>query len=247
VQAMSGIMSVTGEPGGAPVKCGVPIADFSAGLYAALSVVAALRTAEATGHGAHLDVSMLGSTLAIAALQTSEYFGSNRDPQPLGSAHPRNAPYRVFRSKDGYFGMAAGNNALWRSVCEVIGRPDLLADQRFLSPTLRAAHQDELLVILEEVFSKAVTAVWLERFRSAGVPCAPINTYSQVLQDPQVEHMGWVQPLELPNGVQTRTFAPPVRWDSERLPLRMRPPALGEHNALLEPLRQAIDKAAADT
>ena len=247
LQAMSGIMSVTGEPGGAPVKCGVPIADFSAGLYAALSVVAGLRTAEATGRGAHLDVSMLGSTLAIAALQTSEYFGSNRDPQALGSAHPRNAPYRVFRSKDGYFGMAAGNNALWRSVCEVIGRPDLLADQRFLSPTLRAAHQDELLVILEEVFSEAVTAVWLERFRSAGVPCAPINSYSQVLQDPQVEHMGWVQPLELPNGVQTRTFAPPVRWDSERLPVRMRPPALGEHNALLEPLRQAIDKAAAGT
>jgi formyl-CoA transferase len=247
LQAMSGIMSVTGEPGAAPVKCGVPIADFSAGLYAALSVVAALRTAEATGQGAHLDVSMLGSTLAIAALQTSEYFGSNRDPQPLGSAHPRNAPYRVFRSKNGYFGMAAGNNALWRSVCEVIGRPELLADERFVSPTLRAAHQQELLVILEEVFSEASTAVWLERFRSAGVPCAPINSYSQVLQDPQVEHMGWVQPLELPNGVKTRTFTAPVRWDSERLPVRMRPPALGEHNELLEPLRKAIHKAAAGT
>ena len=103
-----------------------------------------------------------------------------------------------------------------------------------------------MLVILEEVFTEAATAEWLERFRSAGVPCAPINSYSQVLQDPQVEHMGWVQPLELPNGVRTRTFAAPVRWDSERLPVRMRPPALGEHNALLEPVRDAINKAAAD-
>lgn len=238
IQAMSGIMSVTGEPGRAPVKCGVPLADFSAGLYAAFGIVSALRHAEATGKGTHVDVPMLGATLGIAALQTSEYFGSGRDPVQLGSAHPRNAPYRVFRSQDGYFGMAAGNNALWRSVCNVLERDDLVADERFQSPFLRAKHQDDLLVILENMFAKADTQTWLERFRNAGVPCAPINTYSQVLADPQVEHMQWVQPIELPNGVQTRTFASPLRFSGEAPAPVRRPPALGEHNAeVLGPLR----------
>jgi crotonobetainyl-CoA:carnitine CoA-transferase CaiB-like acyl-CoA transferase len=230
IQAMSGIMSVTGEPGRPPVKCGVPLADFSAGLYAAFGIVSALRHAEATGKGTHLDVPMLGATLGIAALQTSEFFGSGRDPVQLGSAHPRNAPYRVFRCNDGYFGMAAGNNALWKSVCNVIGREDLLGNERFSSPTLRAKHQEDLLAILEERFAEANCETWLARFRQAGVPCAPINTYSQVLADPQVEHMGWVMPIELPNGVRTRTFASPLRFSGEGSPLLRRPPGLGEHN-----------------
>ncbi|RCW63223.1 CaiB/BaiF CoA transferase family protein [Pseudorhodoferax soli] len=246
VQAMSGIMSITGEPDGAPVKCGVPLADFSAGLYAALSVSAALRAVQSTGRGSHLDVPMLGATLGIAALQTSEFFGSGVDPKPLGSAHPRNAPYRVFRSKDGYFGMAAGNNSLWESVCEVVSLPHLLEDDRFVSPTTRAKHQDALLEILEVEFAKAGTEDWLSRFRKAGVPCAPINKYSEVLKDAQVEHMGWVQALELPNGVKTRTFGAPVRISSKTQSIRLRPPALGEHNGeILEPLRQALAGAKA--
>lgn len=246
VQAMSGIMSVTGEPGAPPVKCGVPLADFAAGLYGAFSIVAALRTAERAGCGVHLDVPMLGATLGIAALQTSEYFGSGRDPVRLGSAHPRNAPYRVFRSADGYFGMAAGNNALWRAVCNTIERLDLLDDERFATPSTRAVHQDALLVILETEFAKASTATWLERFRAAGVPCAPINSYSDVLADPQVEHMQWVQPIELPNGVRTKTFAAPLRFSGVGLPIRLRPPALGEHNdEVLGPLRTARDAVGA--
>ena len=138
IQAMSGIMSVTGEAGGEPVKCGVPLADFSAGLYGAFAIASALRAAQASGQGAHIDVPMLGATLGIAALQTSEFFGSGRDPVKLGSAHPRNAPYQAFRCKGGYFGMAAGNQALWKSVCAVVGRDDLLADARFADTSLRA-------------------------------------------------------------------------------------------------------------
>ncbi len=239
VQAMSGLMSITGEPGRPPVKCGVPVADFSAGLYGAFAIASALHAARATGKGAHIDVPMLGATLGIAALQTSEYFGSGRDPVPLGSAHPRNAPYRVFRCKDGYFGMAAGNNALWRSVCKTVNREDLLADARFESPVTRARHQDALLEILEVEFAAADAETWLTRFRAAGVPCAPINRYSEVLADPQVEHMGWVQPLTLPNGAKTRTFTSPVRLSGESAPIRRAPPALGEHNdEVLGPLRK---------
>lgn len=240
IQAMSGIMSVTGEQGGAPVKCGVPVADFSAGLYAAFSIASALRQVQASGQGAHIDVSMLGATLGIAALQTSEFFGSGRDPVKLGSAHPRNAPYQAFRCRDGYFGMAAGNNALWKSVCAVVGRDDWYADPRFADTSLRARNQQTLREMLEEIFLQQDAEHWLARFRQAGVPCAPINSYSQVLDDEQVAHMGWVQPVELPNGVKTRTFGMPVRFDGRTATIRQRPPGLGEHNdEILTTLRGA--------
>lgn len=230
IQAMSGLMSVTGEAGGEPVKCGVPVADFSAGLYGAFAIASALRAAQASGQGTHIDVPMLGATLGIAALQTSEFFGSGRDPVKLGSAHPRNAPYQAFRCKGGYFGMAAGNNALWKGVCVTVGREDLLADPRFTDTSARARNQTALREILEALFEADDAQTWLARFRAAGVPCAPINTYSEVLADPQVEHMGWVQPVDLPNGVRTRTFGLPVRFDGQTTALRRRPPALGEHN-----------------
>src|SRR5690606_31429172 len=230
----SGIMSVTGTPDGPPVKCGVPVSDFATGLYAAFSVVSALRQAEADGAGMHIDVSMLGSSLAIAALQTSEYFGSGKNPLKLGSAHPRNAPYQVFRCRDGYFGMAAGNNALWSNVCHAIGRTDLLGDSRFGSPSDRARNQGDLLTILEDIFASDGSEHWLEVFRTAGVPCAPINNYSEILADPQVEHMDWVQELELPNGQMTRSFMSPIRLNGQTQGARLRPPALGEHNAELK-------------
>ena len=230
VQAMSGLMSITGEADGAPVKCGVPVCDFSAGLYAAFSIVSALRMAEKTGEGTHIDISMLGATLGIAALQTSEYFGSGKNPRKLGSAHPRNAPYQVFRCKDGYFGMAAGNNSLWKSVCGVVKRPELFEDARFTSTTLRAQHQEELLEILEAIFANENAEHWLGQFRAAGVPCAPINQYSDVLADEQVAHMNWVQNIPLPNGLTARTFASPIRLDGQTSQIAAGPPALGQHN-----------------
>ena len=222
LQAVGGVMSVTGEPGGAPVKCGVPLTDFAAGLYAAYAIAAALRG----GQGARIDVPMLGTTLAIAALQTSEHFGTGRDPQKLGSAHPRNAPYQAFACKDGYYVMAAGNNDLYRRACEGIGRPDLVADPRFASTALRAQNQAALREIWEAECAKWTADECLDIMRRQGVPCAPINTYSQALADPQVTHYGWVQPLELPGGARTRSFVSPL---GKGEPVRRRPPALGEH------------------
>jgi len=229
MQAMAGIMSVTGEPGGAPVKCGVPLCDFTAALYGAFAVAAALHQRRQTGQGRHIDVPMLGTSLAVAALQTSEYFGTGRDPRKLGSAHPRNAPYQAFRARDGYFGMAAGNNHLWRLVCDVVGLAELKSDERYATPALRANHQDALRTALEAQFKTRPVACWLRDFAKAGVPCSPINRYSQALQDPQVAHMGWVQNLKLPNGMQTKTFASPLRIDGEAPPPGRPPPALGEH------------------
>ena len=230
VQAAAGVMSVTGEPDGAPVKCGVPVSDFASGLYAAFAVAAGLARVRGGGRGGHIDVPMFGCTLGIAALQTSEYFGSGRDPRKLGSAHPRNAPYQAFRAQDGHFAIAAGNHKLWLQVLQALQLPELAQDPRFLTPTLRAAHQDELRQILEQRFTLQPVEHWIGVFHAAGVPHARINTYAQALADPQTQHMGWVQPLTLPNGHATRTFASPIRIDGAGLPIRRPPPALGEHS-----------------
>jgi crotonobetainyl-CoA:carnitine CoA-transferase CaiB-like acyl-CoA transferase len=231
VQAMSGVMSVTGERDGRPAKCGIPIADFSAGLYAAFSTAAALHKARATGQGDYIDVSMLGSMLGIANLQTSELFGTGRDPVRLGSAHPMNAPYAAFCCRDGYFALAAGTNKLWQAACDAIARPDLTQDARFASPTLRAQHQDALRELLEAEFVKYDAADLLARMNARGVPCAPLYNYSQVLADPQVKHMQWVEDLALPNGVASRTVVSPQRVSGQRLGVRRGPPALGAHTA----------------
>lgn len=240
VQAAAGVMSVTGEPDGAPVKCGVPVSDFTAGLYAAYAISAKLAQVRAGGPGGHIDVPMFSTTLAIAALQTSEYFGTGRNPRKLGSAHPRNAPYEAFRASDGYFVIAAGNNKLWLSVCEVVGLPALAEDARFASPSTRARHQGELKAILEPRFMEQPVAYWLECFARAGVPHAPINGYAEALQDPQANHLQLVQPIDLPGGVTTRTVACPVRLDGDPVPLRNELPLLGEHTeALRAKSRQA--------
>ncbi|HKU94970.1 MAG TPA: CoA transferase [Vineibacter sp.] len=244
VQAVSGIMSVTGEPDGAPVKCGVPVSDFAAGLYGAFAIAAKLREVQMGGAGGHVDVSMLGASLGIAALQTSEYFGTGRDPRKLGSAHPRNAPYQAFKARDGYFVIAAGNDRLWQSVTEVVARPDLLADARFTSTSLRAQNQVALKDMLETEFAKQPVDHWIAAFEKAGVPHGRINSYAQVLADPQVAHMGWIQPTTLPSGVATRTFGFPVRFDGQTLALRRDPPALGGNSEAVFGAIDAAGKAA---
>lgn len=231
IQAASGVMSVTGEPDGAPVKCGVPLVDFASGLYAAFSIAAMLVQVRAGGRGAHIDIPMFGCTLGIAALQTSEYFGKGESPVKLGSAHPRNAPYQAYHAQDGYFAIAAGNHKLWLSVLDVVGLPDLATDPRFLTPTDRAQNQGALKVLLEAVFILQPVAHWIDAFNAAGVPHARINDYAAALTDPQTAHMGWVQPLTLPNGRQTRTFASPVRLNGQGSPIRRPPPELGQHTA----------------
>ena len=229
MQAMSGIMSITGEPGGGPVKCGLPLCDFVAALYGAFAVTAALHQRQSTGKGQNLDISMLGTSLAVAALQTSEYFGTGKDPRKLGSAHPRNAPYQAFRAKDGHFGMAAGNNSLWHKVCDIVALPALKEDARYLTPSLRAQNQDALRETLEAVFETKEVAHWLTAFAAVGVPCSPINNYSEALSDPQVDYMGWVQEILLPSGKATKTFGSPLRINGATLPIAGNPPGLGEH------------------
>lgn len=229
VQAISGMMSVTGDPDGAPVKCGVPVGDFTAGLYAAYCITAALRQVEQTGKGAFIDCSMLGSLLGISALQTSEYFGTGAAPRRLGSAHPRNAPYRGFEAQDGPFVVAAGNQELWRKFCAVTGNEELIADPRFETQELRARHQGMLSDIVQPIFSKKSRSHWLEAFDAQGIPCAPVNDFHAILADPHVEAMGLLHELTLPNGAKTTTVGFPVSISGFEFQIGRPPPNLGEH------------------
>jgi succinate--hydroxymethylglutarate CoA-transferase len=230
VQAVSGVMSITGHKDTPPVKCGVPVADFSAGLYGAFASLAAVMQARQTGQGSYIDCSMLGAVLGISALQTSEYFGTGRSIEPMGSAHPRNAPYQAFQAEDDYFVIAAGNDALWRQVAEAVDMPELVDDPRFKTQLDRAKHQIELAAILERKFALQTAAFWIAEMDRRGVPCAPINSYGDILNDPHVQAMGLVQPLHLPNGVETRTVVFPVSISDCDLGIYRDPPKLGEHN-----------------
>jgi len=176
----------------------------------------------------HIDVPMMGTSLAVAALQTSEYFGSGKDPVKLGSAHPRNAPYQAYQARDDYFVMAAGTQALWLAACRELGRDDLAADPRFASTMLRAKNQIALKEELEKTFAQRDAGEWIGRLSAIGVPCVPINRYSAAVNDPQTVHEGWAIPITLPNGVQTRSMGFPVKFDGHAPAIRLSPPELGE-------------------
>lgn len=230
VQAISGVMSVTGEEGRDPVKCGVPVGDFVAGLYAAYTAISAVHWARKSGRGTFIDCSMLGSLLGIAALQTSEYFGTGVAPKRFGSAHPRNAPYQAFTAKDRAFTVAAGNDKLWQSLCTVVGRKDLPSDSLFKTQADRMKNQKALAEILAPIFRQRSADEWIAEFDALGVPCAPMLDYAEILADKHVDHMKIVREIPLPNGAMTKTVGFPIVMSEFQFDITRSPPALGEHN-----------------
>ncbi|MEI5673221.1 MULTISPECIES: CaiB/BaiF CoA transferase family protein [unclassified Nocardioides] len=229
VQGMSGLMSVTGEPDGGPVKAGVPVGDFTAGLYAAYTIAAMLPQVRGSGVSVRLDVPMLDCLLGVSALQTSEYWGSGREPGRLGTAHPRNAPYQGFSAADGDFTVAAGNDRLWAAVADVVGRPELATDPRFVTQADRVAHQRELAGLLQERFAEEKRDHWLTELRARGVPSGPVNTFGEVLADPHVEATGLVGRVEVPVAGEVPTVVYPVRISGLGPRLDRGAPALGGH------------------
>lgn len=230
IQAIGGVMSVTGEEGGPSVKSGAPVSDFSTAFYAAFAIASFLNEVRRTRRGTHLDVSMLGATLGFSMLQLSELFGNGVNPKKHGSAHPRNAPYRAFSGSNGEFVIAAGNDRLWSRTCRALQRDDLTCDPRFQSTSLRAENQAELFEVLSAEFKKRSVAEWVGLFTEHGVPCGPINGYAQAVAEPQIEHLELLTDLSLPNGSATKTLLSPVIVGGRLLPVRRRPPDLGEHN-----------------
>ena len=227
IQGMSGLMSVTGPADGGPAKAGVPVGDFTAGLYAAYTIAAMLPQVGRTGISVRVDCPMLDCLLGISALQTSEYWGSGREPGRLGTAHPRNAPYQGFTAADGDFTVAAGNDRLWGAVADVVGLPELVADPRFVTQLDRVAHQQQLEALLQQRFALRKREEWLTELRARGVPCGPLNTFGEMLVDPHVEATGLVGALDVPVAGLTPTVVFPVRIEGQDARLDRGAPVLG--------------------
>ncbi|MDT4923907.1 MAG: succinate---hydroxymethylglutarate CoA-transferase [Pseudonocardiales bacterium] len=230
IQAISGLMSVTGDSLGDPAKCGVAVADFMAGVFGALGIMVALRRAEQSGEGAHVDCSMLSCMLSVATIQTSEFWGTGVPPGRLGSAHPQNAPYQAFASADGHFVIAAGTQPLWETLCATLGRSELVADPRFLDQALRATHQVALKELLESNLAEKTSAEWIDILAPQGIPCSPVYDYGQVLSDPHVTASGLIDEMRLSSGKLVKRIGNPVNLSGYSFDAFRPPPALGEHN-----------------
>ncbi|KAB2812729.1 CoA transferase [Pimelobacter simplex] len=227
IQGMSGLMSVTGEPDGGPVKAGVPVGDFTAGLYAAYTIAALLPQVRASGTSVRVDCPMLDCLLGVSALQTSEYWGSGVEPRRLGTAHPRNAPYQGFIAADAPFTVAAGNDRLWAAVAAVVGLPGMVDDPRFRTQLDRVRHQQELEALLQARFAEEKRDHWLSELRARGVPCGPVNTFGEILADPHVEATALVAPVDVPVAGPTPSVVFPVRVEGLAPRLERGAPRLG--------------------
>jgi formyl-CoA transferase len=186
-QAMSGLMSITGEPDGNPVKVGVPICDLVCALYGTIGALSALRVREQTGRGQFIDVSLFESGVSLEVWEAGRYFATGEIPKRLGSAHQVSAPYQAVRAADGYFTIGATSPRNWKSLCEVLGHPEWTDQERFKDNASRHSRRDILIPMIEEVTSREPRAHWVTLLQEAGVPCAQIQTYDQVFNDPQLQ------------------------------------------------------------
>ncbi|RCK69980.1 CoA transferase [Desertihabitans brevis] len=239
-QGMSGVMSITGEPDGDPVKCGLPVADLGAGMFTAFGIVTAYASRLKTGEGQYLEVSLFEAALAMSVWESTEYWATGQVPQALGSANRMSAPYQAFRASDGYLTIGANNERLWTRLCDVLGAPELVQDERFTTNTLRMGHRAELVATLTPLFATRTVDEWVTALLEAGVPAGPIRDYSYVLDsDPHVAARGAVTSFEHPVEGTIKTLASPVRLQGTPPTVRSAPPLLGEHDGLLDEVRVA--------
>jgi crotonobetainyl-CoA:carnitine CoA-transferase CaiB-like acyl-CoA transferase len=227
MQALTGLMSITGERDGEPTKVGVALLDVIAGLYAAIGIQAALVERERTGRGRHVDVSLFDAGVAALVNQAANHLLGGAVPGPMGSEHPNIVPYQVFHTSDRPFILAAGNDKLFRATCGVLGRPELAQDSRFATNDARVSNRRELLPLLVGAFAAAPASRWLAELGAAGVPCAPIRRLDEVFASPEGAAM--VTTVEDAARGPLRLVADPIRFDGERPAVRRPPPGVGEH------------------
>lgn len=229
VQAMAGLMSITGEPDGAPMKVGVAVTDLTTGMLAAVAIGAALVGRERTGRGRRVDVSLLETQVGWLANVASNYLVSGKVPRRMGNAHPNIVPYQTFRAKDRELVVAVGNDGQFRRFCELIGMPELADDPRFAANRDRVVHREELCRLLEPVLAQRTADEWIQAMWAEGIPGGPINTVDRVFADPQVQHLGLVHRVDHPTAGKVPQVGSPLRFDGEQGPIRRHPPLLGEH------------------
>jgi crotonobetainyl-CoA:carnitine CoA-transferase CaiB-like acyl-CoA transferase len=229
-QAMSGLISLTGEPGRGPVKVGVPICDLNAGLFGAYGVLSAYVHRLRTGVGQHVDTSLLEAGIAYTVWETAMLFGTGEVAQPLGSAHRLSAPYEVFPTGDGWIAIGAANERNWTRLCAVLRSQDLVSDPRFSNNSSRMAHREELVAELSSRLSEHTADEWVELLSAAGVPCGPLYDLQQVYADPHVTARGMLVSTEHPRLGTVRHIAPPVKLSVTPAEIRRPAPLLGQHS-----------------
>jgi crotonobetainyl-CoA:carnitine CoA-transferase CaiB-like acyl-CoA transferase len=246
-QAMGGMMSITGEPDGTPQKVGVAFSDLMTGMYATVSILAALRHRDATGRGQHIDLALLDVQIAALANMNMNYLISGRVPKRMGNAHANLVPYQVFACADGHVVVTVGSDGLFRSLCKALGMPDLAKDERFRSNPGRVRNRAELIAILGQIFVRRPVAEVMDRLHAESVPVGPINNLDQVFADPHVQDRGMVVTVEHPTGGNTPLVASPIRMSDSPIRYETPPPVLGRHTEsvlteLLELERSAIEQ-----
>jgi len=229
VQAESGMMSITGEAGGRGVRCGVSIADITAGMYAAFGILAALHARETTGRGQFLDVSMLDAQLGILSGMVGAYLADHKVPGPLGTAYGFLLPYQTFRTRSRDIAIGVGNDRLWRTFCPLIGLPQLVDDARYATNAARNANRPALIALLQDTFLTKTYEEWEAILVPAGIPMGAINTIDRVVEHPQVAARGALVECTHPVAGTIQTVAPPVRMSATPGSVRMPAPLLGEH------------------
>ena len=268
IQAMSGMMSITGradgEPGGGPQRAGVAITDVFTGIYATSAILAAIEMRHRTGEGQHIDMALLDVGMAILANQAAGFINTGAEPQRMGNAHPSLVPYQDFPTADGAMLLAIGNDGQFARFCAAAGRPEWAQDARFTTNTRRVEHRAALVPLMSETTRTRTTAEWIALLEDKAVPCGPINTLASAFADPQVQARGLVQKQAVaqvstadvaPEKIATsaakvaaeiRTVASPMRLSAAPVQLRYAPPALGEHTT--EVLRElGLDAARIQT
>ena len=228
-QAMSGVMSVTGYPGGPPVKAGVPVADIGCALFATYAMLAAYIGRQATGKGQYIDASLFDSAMAFSVWDISQYWGTGEPPEPLGTANRMSAPYQAVKASDGYFVMGATNQKLWTQLCTVLSRQDLLDDARFKTISLRLANRLALIEALEVSFAKKTSAEWVEEFLAVGIPASPILSYPQAFESEHGRHRQMRIEIDHPVEGKVPNIGFAVKLSATPQQVRMPPPLLGEH------------------
>jgi crotonobetainyl-CoA:carnitine CoA-transferase CaiB-like acyl-CoA transferase len=229
VQAMGGLMSLTGPAEGPPYKTGVAVADLMTGMYASTAILAALSYRDRTGLGQHIDLALLDTQVAWLANQGAGALATGRAPARQGNAHPSIVPYEVFEAADGHLVLAVGNDGQFRAFCEVVGRPEWATDARYRSNALRVSHREELVVAIAALLRAHDRATWLTALEARGVPCGPVRTLDEVFTEPQLVHRGAVVVQPHPTAGEVRTLANPMHFSATPVRYDRPPPLLGQH------------------
>jgi len=233
VQAMGGILSITGEENGRPTRVGVSIGDLAAGMFAAIGIQSAIIERIQTGVGKHVDIAMLDCQVALLENALARYQIEGEIPKPIGSRHPSITPFGVFKARDGYLVLAAGNNIVFRNLCKVINKIEIINDLRFLNNEERCINHFELKVIIEDCLLEKDVSEWMQLFKDNGVPVGPLNDLSDVVKDPQIKARGMLLDTPLPNGTKILTAGSPVKFVGAESLASLPAPQLDEHRISL--------------